>query len=100
MSEIHGDLRNLSPRWRSSNTERLAEVITGVCGIRREIANQIVAGLLDSEGKTVQFETQTILAGKPDLSRTRSTWTARQVTWSGDSQHIAYELIRERRTEG
>jgi hypothetical protein len=100
MSEIRGDLQQEKPRWRVSSAIRLAEVISGTCGIRREVADQLVAELLESDSKTAQFETQTILTGKPNLSRTRSTWTARQVTWSGVSKYTGYELIREQRTEG
>jgi hypothetical protein len=100
MSEIRGDLQQESPRWRVPDTQRLALIIKGVCGIRKEVADQIVAELLESESKAAQFETQTILVGKPNLSRTRSTWVARQVTWSGVGKYTGYELVRKQRTEG
>jgi hypothetical protein len=100
VSEIQGNLQQEKPRWRVPNANRLAMVISGTCGIRREVADQIVAELLGSESKTAQFETQTILTGKPNLSRTRSTWVAREIRWSGVSDHKGYELIRERRVEG
>jgi hypothetical protein len=81
------------------DTGRLITVIAGTCGIRREVAEQVVAELLDSESKTAQFETQTILTGKPKLSRTRTTWVARQETWKGLNSPT-YMLVREQRTEG
>lgn len=85
--------------YRVQDTGQLARTITGTCGIQREIAEQLVAELLESEDKSVQFETQTILTGKPKLSRTRSTWVAREVRWKGISEYTGYELRRMWRTE-
>jgi hypothetical protein len=100
MSEVRGRIEDKSPHWRVPDTGTLARTIKGVCGIRQEVAEQIVAELLESESKTAQFETQTILAGKPSLSRTRSTWVARQVTWTGISEYTEYQLERKSRVEG
>jgi hypothetical protein len=100
MSEIRGYIEDQEPRWRVPDTPTLAKRIQGVCGIRQEVAEQIVAELISSESKTAQFETQTILTGKPNLSRTRSRWVAREVTWRGVSRYTAYELRRVERTEG
>jgi hypothetical protein len=99
VSEIKGDLQQERPHWRIPDINRLSMVIRGTCGIRGEIADQIVAEMLESESKTAQFETQTILTGKPNLSRTRSTWVVREVTWTGISKHTEYELTRTLRVE-
>lgn len=82
-----------NPRWTVDGSTRLANTITGVCRIRKEIAEQIVAEVLDNESKTAQFETVTMLTGKPKLSKTTCTWTASK---TADDK---YRLELTRRTE-
>lgn len=83
-----------NPTWTLDGNTRLANTISGVCRIRKETAEQIVAELLDSPSKTAQFETVTMLSTKPRLSRTTCTWTARRVA---DDK---YRLELTRRVEG
>lgn len=100
MSEVKGRIEHKRPRWTVDDTGALARTIQGVCGISQAVAEQIVAELLESGSKTAQFETQTILTGKPTSSRTTSTWVAREVTWTGISKHTGYELTRKDRVAG
>lgn len=86
--------------WTCKDSGTLARTITGVCGIRQEVAEQVVAELVESPDKPRQFETQTVLTGKPKLSRTRSTWEVRQRKAGGEWPRTWYELERKERVDG
>jgi hypothetical protein len=88
------------PTWTAANTGQLARIIEGTCGISKAAAEQLVAELLESDTKTVQFQTQTSQLGKLRSSRTTTTWEARERQTRGKWLLTEYILKRTERTEG
>jgi dihydroxyacid dehydratase/phosphogluconate dehydratase len=88
------------PTWTVASTGALARTIAGVGGISKVAAEQLVAELLESDTKTVQFQTQTSQLGKLRSSRTTTTWEARERKTRGEWLLTEYVLKRTERTEG